>query len=144
MPLMTADIQIDIDKLNNRIEKIRGTLHEAEETRDALQRTLEFYLHPQAKDGPKQAHYDVGPDDLRGMTLREAVLYLAQRNNGELHSTAARGLIVASGVIQETSSRQVIYHLMSGWSLFENVRRGVYKLSAAATDNLAAPKIRAV
>ena len=128
--LTPDDIRSDIDKVNKRIERIRATLTDAEQTREALQRTLDFYLQPPSK--APRAHQDVSSEDLRNMKLKEAVSYLAERNAGEFHSTTARGLLIEAGVIHEANARQTIYQLLSTWNLFESVRRGVYRLVEAS------------
>ena len=136
MITVTPDgIRSDIDKVNKRIERIRATLSDAEQIRDALQLTLDFYLQPPSK--APRAHQDVSSDDLRNMKLKEAVSYLAERNAGEFHSTPARDLLIEAGVIHEANSKQTIYQLLSTWNAFENVRRGVYHL-------VEAPMIKAV
>ena len=128
--LTPDDIRSDIYKVEKRIERIRATLADAEQIREALQRTLDFYLQPPSK--APRAHQDVNSDDLRNMKLKEAVSYLAERNGGEFHSTTARDLLIEAGVIQEAHSRQTIYQMLSTWNAFENVRRGVYRLVEAS------------
>ena len=128
---MTPDLmRADIAKLNKRIEKLRETITETERSRDAIEHTLNYYMAPPVKP-LSTTHKDVDPDSLREMRLRDAVRYLAERNNGEFHSTTGRELIVAAGIIKDTHSRQAIYQLVSEWSLFEKVRRGVYKIVTA-------------
>ena len=126
---MTPDLmRSDLTKLEKRIDKLRETLTETEKTRDAIEHTLNYYTAPPSKP-LSVSHQDVDPDNIRDMKLKEAVLYLAERNNGEFHSSTGRELIVAAGVIKDIHSRQAIYQLLSDWSLFEKVRRGVYKIS---------------
>ena len=121
------DIRSDLVKVNKRIERIRATLDEAEQIREALKRTLDFYFQSPSKP-LSRAHKDVGPDDLRDMKLKEAVSYLAERNAGEFYSTPARDLLIEAGVIREENSKQTVYQLLSTWEAFESVRRGVYRL----------------
>lgn len=129
-----AVMRNDLEKLEKQIEKLRATLTEREGLRNAIQRTLDYYMAPPSKP-LSRAHQDINPDDIRDMKLKDAVMYLAERNHGEFHSSTGRDLIVAAGVVKETHSRQVIYQLMTDWSLFEKVRRGVYRLTQVNTED---------
>ena len=68
-------------------------------------------------------------EDLAGLTLKECLVSMAERNGGEITSGEARKKLVAIGMLDDDpASRSRIWEAFQRSKRFENVERGHYRL----------------
>ena len=142
MPDITEmTIRDEIEALNRKIERLRGSLADAEQRRDALALTLEHFQPPAVKRTRRQADIDVSPDELRGKAIGEALLLIANRGGGILRSTVARELLVEAGVIRGTQAGNALWTALDRSKNFVREAKGRYRLLNAVAER---PSLRAL
>ena len=55
---------------------------------------------------------DISLDELRGKSLDDALIYIAERNAGVLPSSAARGLLVEAGVLTGSQVGNALWNVL--------------------------------
>lgn len=130
MPDITMDtIRKEIEVLERKAGRLRSALRDTERRRDALALTLEHFRPPEAKRARRRgAVLDISPDDLRGKTLEDALIYIAERNDGTLASTAARPVLVDAGVLRGSQVGNALWSALDRSERFEREAKGRYRL----------------
>ena len=121
-------VQEELVTLEAKIGRLENQLAEARAKRDTLKGTIE-YFNPTPKRAPKRmANLGVEPDELHGMDLEDALVYVAERNNNVVTSGTVRPMLVDAGVL---TGKQIHHKLSSTLRMsdrFENEQRGRYRL----------------
>ncbi len=121
-------VQEELVILEAKIGRLENQLAEACAKRDTLKGTIE-YFNPTPKRAPKRmANLGIEPDELRGMDLEDALVYVAERNNNVVTSGTVRPMLVEAGVL---TGKQIPHKLSSALRMsgrFENEQRGRYRL----------------
>lgn len=130
MPDITANsIQSEIDTLTRKVDRIRATLKDAERRRDALTLTLQHFQEPSASAKPRRGTtLDVEPDELHGKTLDEALIYIAEQNDGMLSSTAARQVLTEARLLTGNQMGNRLWSALDRSDRFERETKGRYRL----------------
>ena len=90
--------------------------------------TLELFQPPAPKRVRRQTALDISPDDLRGKSLDDALIFIAERNAGVLPSTAARELLVDAGVLVGSQVGNTLWNALDRSERFERESKGRYRL----------------
>ena len=130
MPDITVDtIQSEIDALTRKIDRIRATLEDAERRRDALALTLQHFQEPSTPAKRRRATtIDIEPAELQGKTLDEALIYIAEQNDGMLQSTAARKVLTEAGVLKGNQIGNRLWAALDRSDRFTRETKGRYRL----------------
>ena len=135
MPDITMKaIQKEIDALARRIDRLRATLENDERHRDALQLTLEHFQPAQKQKRRRATTLIVSPDELRDKSLDEALVYIAERNEGVVPSTAAREVLIAAGVLTGSQLGNRLWAALDRSERFEREAKGRYRLVTKEGD----------
>ena len=100
------------------------------ERRQALYAARHLYgiYKPKAKPGLIDV-LGVNPERLFGLTLEDAVLLIAEKNEGLVKSTAASRLLREVGILPDDNrARTRLYHHLANSPRYQNIDRGVYRL----------------
>ena len=135
MPDITVDtIQSEIDALTRKIDRIRATLEDAERRRDALALTLQHFQEPSPPAKRRRATtLGVELAELQGKTLDEALIYIAEQNDGIVASTAARQVLTEVGVLTGNQIGNRLWSALDRSDRFEREQRGGTACSPTAT-----------
>ena len=88
---------------------------------------------------------DILPDELRGSPLEDALIFIAERNDGILPSTPARELLVEAGVLRGNQTGNALWLALDRSDRFTRESKGRYRLVDEPDETRGpAPKIRAV
>ena len=130
MPDITMHaIQAAIDTLTRKVDRLRSTLEDTERRRDALALTLHHFQEPSHPAKRRRATtLDVEPAELQGKTLDEALIYIAEQNDGIVPSTAARQVLTDAGVLKGTQIGNRLWAALDRSDRFERVAKGQYRL----------------
>ena len=130
MELTKQSVQAEIETLDKRIERLQSKLTEARNLRDALRLTAEHFSPPEPKPRRKSAMLRVDVDMLRGMELDNALVFLADRNDGHVISGPARELLVEAGILRgkSTTTSHALCRALAESPRFEREAPGRYRL----------------
>ena len=130
MPDITAHVlQVEIDTLTRKVDRLRATLEDVERRRDALVVTLQHFQQPSPSSNRRRATtLDVEPTELQDKTLEEALIYIAERNGGIVPSTAARHVLTEAGVLTGSQIGNRLWAALDRSVRFERVAKGRYHL----------------
>ena len=129
MPDISADtLRAKALSLAQKIERLEETLKTTRQEHDALILTLDMFDPPSPKRTRRQTALDISPDDLRGKSLDDALIYIAEKNAGVLPSTAARVLLVDAGVLTGSQVGNTLWNALDQSERFERESKGRYRL----------------
>lgn len=122
-------IKVDIAWIEAKREELRAVLDGAQADLDALDRIEAMLL----KESPSLAASEVlgvQPDEIRGLSVLDAAILIAERNDGVLQSTPARELMEIAEVIdpKRKAKSGILYNQLSNSERFESIGRGEYRL----------------
>ena len=115
-------------KLSEKRDAAARRLESFENDLTALRRTISI-IEP-GQQG-KASNQDIGVTvaEIESMTQLNALVYIAQKNNNQLHVTPARHLLLEAGLLTNTdTASSVINTTISRSGKFDPVKRGVYQL----------------
>ena len=129
MPDISADtIRAKVESLARKIERLQDALTTAQQEHAALLLTLGLFQPPAPKRTRRQTALDISPDDLRGKSLDDALILIAERNAGVLPSTAARELLVDAGVLVGLQVGNTLWNALDRSERFVRESKGRYRL----------------
>ena len=129
MPDISADtIRAKVESLARKIERLHDALTTAQQEHAALLLTLGLFQPAAPKRTRRQTALDISLDELRGKSLDDALIYIAERNAGVLPSTAARGLLVEAGVLTGSQVGNALWNALDRSERFERESKGRYRL----------------
>ncbi|MCY3970635.1 MAG: hypothetical protein OXG74_11930 [Acidobacteria bacterium] len=118
----------DVEKLDKKIDQLQKRLDRLVANRDAIMATLE-YRRPTRKRARKSVDLHVTAVEIKGMSVEEAAVLIAQRNDGRIKSTPARELMKEAAILPRDGRASTrLYHFLSTSARFESVGRGEYQL----------------
>lgn len=126
-------IKVDISWIEAQREELRSLVQEAQANLDALDRIEAMML----KESPSLAASEVlgvEADEIRGLSVLDAAVLIAERNGGVLQSTPARELMEIAEVIdpKRKAKSGILYNQLSNSERFESIGRGEYRLVDAS------------
>ena len=126
--LAPRDIIARRDSYAKRVSRLRRALEYATSRLDALNGVIaEFNLEPAGKRPPESVPSgDV--DAIRGKSLRQALIVLAERHDGVLQSGAARRALEAAEVVNVPMPPNRLWKEITLIRRFKKLHRGTYKL----------------
>ena len=137
MPDITAhSIQHEIDTLTRKVDRIRATLEDTVRRRDALALTLQHFEPSPPSRHRRATTLDIEPTELQGKSLDEALIYIAERNDGIVQSTGARHLLTEAGLLTGSQVGNRLWSALDHSERFMRESKGRYRL---LDDPLEAP-----
>ena len=138
-------IREKMESLTRKIERLQIALEAATRERDALATTLDVFQSTQPKRTHRSMALDISPEELRGKPLEDALIFIAERNDGIVPSTPARELLVEAGVLRGNQTGNALWLPLDRSERFARKSKGRYRL-VDEPDEMpsSAPKIRAV
>ena len=130
--------EITIEVLQEKLAEIAEAreYHEQElmavqRQQDAVKESINLLRPPEPL-----STYGVRADELRGLSLEDALFRLAHANHERLDSTTVRPLLVEAELLPRDKSlaSQVLYGTLSSCPVFDKIGRGKYQVSAAFMD----------
>lgn len=125
-PIQPADIRRRIAGYNREIDRLQKALDDAKARRAGLRITLEEYSLQGRVDALAATPEDL--EAIRGKSLRQALIILAERHDGVLDSTAARRALEAAGVVEAPMKPNHLYRELKLLPRFKQTARGKYVL----------------
>ena len=121
-------IREKMESLSRKIERFQNALNAAVRERDALATTLEVFQPAKPKRTSRRMVLDIAHDELHGRTLEEALIFIAERNDGILPSTQARELLMAAGVLRGNQTGNALWLALDRSERFTRESKGRYRL----------------
>ena len=133
MPDITLPaIQSEIDSLTRKIDRLSATLKDAEQRREALALTIQHFQEPASPSRRRQSTtIDIEPTELHGKTLNEALIYIAERNDGIVQSSEARHLLTEAGLLTGSQVGNRLWSALDHSERFTRESKGRYRLLEA-------------
>ena len=130
MPDITLPaIQSEIDSLTRKIDRLRATLKDAEQRQGALALTIQHFQEPATPSRRRRSTtIDIEPTELQGKTLDEALIYIAERNDGIVQSTGARHLLTEAGLLTGSQVGNRLWSALDHSERFTRESKGRYRL----------------
>ena len=123
-----ASIMDEIDRLKKKRDRLNGSLHGVVSLIDHLQKTVEHF-NPKPKTRTRKSEdLKIDPDTLKGMTLADALVYLAEQNNGIVRNYVVRPILVEAGILRSKHPEHALSVALRNSEQFEPVSRGQFKL----------------
>src|SRR5450759_129591 len=114
-------LQVELERLNERLMRAEREHQEAEDDRQAIARTIAILTRKTAR---ANIELNVRPADLAGMTQEQAVVHIAEQGNGVLRSGPTKNLLLHAGLISNPkNAASILYTLLQRSGRFEQVRR---------------------
>ena len=105
MELTMESVTDAIQALDKQIERWESRLADARRKRDALKLTADYFSPATATTlRRRRSGLNVDPDAVRGMDLEQALLFIAEHNNGIVINSEARPILVEAGVLRGKQS----------------------------------------
>ena len=121
-------VQKALVSLEAKIGNLESQLAAARAKRETLKGTIE-YFNPTPKRASKNVvDIKVEPDELRGMELEEALVFIAQRNDDIVTNKSVRPLLVEAGVLHAKQISHKLSLTLTNSVYFEKERTGTYRL----------------
>ena len=117
-----------MESLSRKIERIKANLEAAQREHDALGTTMSIFTPAEPKRSKRHLDLDITADTLRGKSLDDALMIIAEHNNGVVPSTPARELLVEAGVLQGNYARNTLWAALDRSDRFERESKGRYRL----------------
>ena len=86
------------------------------------------------RNGRRTTTLNVSTDELRDKSLDEALVYIAERNEGVVPSTAAREVLIAAGVLKGSQVGNRLWAALDRSERFEREAKGRYRLVTEEGD----------
>ncbi len=126
--VVLSEIDNQIRRKKRLIEQNRERLAEHEADLAALLRTQRIIRNGGAKAGVAKPEIDVSARELAGLSLSDALVYLAERGRGFVRSSQVRPILVAAEVISSKGATQKLSAALSESERYDREGRGVYRL----------------
>ena len=127
-PLSMDSVKADAESLDKKIERLKTLLEEAEQQRAALMLVIDRYTEKPKKRIRRNENLGILPEQLRGMKLEAALVFIAQKHGGDLNSSASRELLIEAGVLTGKQTGNTLWNTLQLSENFEKVSRGKYRL----------------
>ena len=121
-------IREKMESLSRTIERLQKTVDDAQRKRDALALTLQVFQPAPPKRTSRTAALDISADELRGRPLEEALIFIAERNDGVLPSTPAREVLIEAGVLRGLQTGNALWLALDRSERFTRESKGRYRL----------------
>ena len=118
----------EIVSLKKKRDRLNVSLQDTTSLLDHLQKTLEHFIPHSNKRAPKVEALRIEPNTLRGKGLTEALVYLAEQNDGIVKNYAVRPLLVDAGILRGDRPEHALSLALRNSERFESVSRGVFKM----------------
>ena len=123
-------IRKELLAIDKRIESYKKTLNTLQDKYDGLAMTLQYFS---PKDSPlkkikRDELLNVKADELTGMAIEEALVFIAEKNNGVVTSSPARKVLVEAKILNGSQTSNRLWQVFQESEKFEQVQRGKYKL----------------
>ena len=127
-------------ELKQRLEAKEATLSSnlvrVKEELQAVSKTLDLLEEKRIKPG-QRVNLGVRPEELKGLTHLEALVYIAVKNNNILKTSPARLLLIEAGLLRQgKNSSRTLYLAVDRSDRFESVKRGEYRVCAERLDRV--------
>ncbi len=101
MELTMQSAKREIERLDRRIERLESQLSEFRLQREHLRGAIEYFTpKPTPKPKRRQPTIPVTADDVRGLGLEQALLFIAERCNGLVVSGPTREILIEAGILR--------------------------------------------
>lgn len=109
-----------------RLKTFRAGVTRVRERIRHLEATIQMYRRRHQMSEPVRA------SDLKGKTQLEALLFLAEKNNGQFTVAEAKRLLLEAEMLSRRNPSTILYTLIRRSDRFDKVKAGVYKLREPA------------
>ena len=125
-----------LESLNKKVDRAQTNLQDLIKKRDSLKVTIELFTGTPVRRSRNSKTVDLGvePEELRDMHIREAVVYIAEQNEGILLSTPARKLLEDAGILNGRQNGHALWNAIQESERFDKVGRGKYQLKVNDVD----------
>jgi hypothetical protein len=125
-------LQFELDRLESLSSRAEKQWRDIEADRQAITRTIAILMRQSSRG---TGTLNVTSDEIAGMTQERAVVYIAERNGGELRFSPAKKLLLDANLIgNPKNAATILYTMMQRSGRFEQERRGVYHLLSSESD----------
>ena len=143
-PLTIESLQAKIAALKTKVDRLNTQAAEAKHRQKALETVLAMYTEKPKRRTAQTEKIHIQPDELRGMDIESALIYIANHNANELASTLARELLVQAEILSEDRrGRNDLWNALKASKRFQNVSRGRYVLVTDTGDEGSSDPARA-
>ena len=118
----------ELTSLKKKRDRLSASLQETTSLIGNLQNTLEHFSPKSKKRVPKVEMLKIDPDALRGKSLDDVLVYLAEQNDGIVKNYAVRPLLVDAGILRGKRPEHALSVALRNSERFESVSRGQFKL----------------
>ena len=141
MDFNLKSVQQEIATLDKRIARLQAKLDAAKRDRDALLRTVKYFSPAPLPKKSRHAALNVDPDEIRGKDLEQALLFIAEHNDGVIVSNQVRPVLVEAGQLrgQPNTTSHALCTWLTESPRFERTGVGRYRL-VDDNDEEPAPK----
>ena len=136
MPSTRTEIAIEVlqEKLTELAEMVEyheQELMDAQRKQDAVQESINMMRPPEPI-----STYGIRADDLRGLSLEDALIRLARANDAHIDSTTIRPLLVEVELLPKDKNlaSQMLYGTLSRSHEFDRIGRGKYRAASPLLD----------
>ncbi len=115
-------------RLEAKVERLSRQYGEAKKQHESVVTALELLADPSTK-GFRESEIRIEIGEVQGKTLKQALLYVAEKCGGTLKVTPARKFLIDADVVRngQSGSNRINTALME-MAEFERIRRGKYRL----------------
>ena len=117
-----------MESLSRKIERLKANLEAAQREHDALETTMSIFTPAEPKRLKRNLDLDITADTLRGESLDDALMTIAEHNHGVVASTPARELLVEAGVLHGNNTGNTLWAALDRSDRFERESKGRYRL----------------
>ena len=116
-------------RLERKVERLARQYEETKKQYESVVIAMGLLTDPSTK-GFSDGKTSIEVDELAGKTLKQALLYVAEKHGGVLSVTPARKFLIEAGVVRngQSGSNRINSTLME-MAEFERVSRGKYRLA---------------
>ena len=123
-----VSIAHELERLKKKRDRLKTSLHEVISLIDHLEKTVEHF-NPKPKTRTRKVeNLKIDPDTLKGKTLANALVYLAEQNNGVIKNYVVRPILVEAGILRGKHPEHMLSVALRNSEQFEPVSRGQFKL----------------
>lgn len=123
--------------LDGKIARLKARLAETQKQREALSGTLDYFYPKKTAQKRSALQIVVNPDELRSKTLDQALLHIAELNDGTVVSTSAREALMEAGILRgnQATASAALCDALSSSDQFRRESKGRYVLIVNAEPN---------